>query len=203
MTNLTLFLKRITDIAYYIAITVFGIAIVAVLVVAFSDTGGEPSVNLPVRFAVDTATVPLESSLFGAGMLDTALGEASFQGSGPGWFIAVSILGVAMFAVPALFVLSLLRRVLATVVEGDPFAEANVRRIRTIGLLVIIFELLRQTVGFAIEALVMSTTEMPGFTLQAVYEGSLTIIFVGLVVVVLSEVFRYGRQLQLDSDLTV
>jgi hypothetical protein len=97
----------------------------------------------------------------------------------------------------------ILRRIAATVVAGDPFADANIDRIRAIGVLTIGLWVFYGSMQLGLEMLVAETSTMPGFDLVSWGEWDFYFLVLGVVIIGLAEVFRYGKQLQSDVDLTV
>ena len=142
----------------------------------------------------------LLASPFGVDMLEagpvlvhiTGVPRFSTPNGGVVFMVAFSILYVAVLLV----VLAQMRRVLATLIMGDPFHPANIARLRVIGLALVGLEavgyLLRATVGL------FARVEQPWpFSLNA--SGWFAI----LVVFVLAEVFREGARLRTEAELTV
>ena len=110
---------------------------------------------------------------------------------------------VLVYAASAIILLVLLRSILRTVAAGTPFVEGNARRIRAIGILIPAFGLLIQALQWATALVTMNTVVADGLHIKASLTLNLTYLFIGLVIVALAEVFRYGSLLQADADLTV
>ena len=97
----------------------------------------------------------------------------------------------------------MLRRLVRTVAEGRPFQDANVTRIRVIGLATVVFELLYGVTNFLLQQSVARTVTASGVDLAANFSVNPAVIVLGLVIFAVAEVFRYGGSLQAESDLTV
>lgn len=103
------------------------------------------------------------------------------------------------------FVLGELRAVFRSLREGSPFVAANARRLRRIGLGILVFEALR--------VVVTATVVAPAIeSLRIVVEGNRmrvdawpdwTLLFLAFAVLVLAEVFRRGTKMQDEQALTV
>ncbi len=106
--------------------------------------------------------------------------------------LALSVFYVAIL----LAIFSQVRRVLATLIRGDPFHPANVGRLRAIGLALVGLESVGYLVRLAVRWLVRLEQPWP-FSLNA------TGWFAILVVFVLAEVFREGARLRAEAELTV
>lgn len=102
-----------------------------------------------------------------------------------------------------LLILWQLRRVASSVAQGAPFDPRNVGRIRAIGGVTITLELFRAAHDWALEAYMASTSTISGYALAARPHVEVAVLLLGLVILALAEVFRYGLQLQSDADLTV
>lgn len=115
----------------------------------------------------------------------------------------------ALFAVAALyvgglvFIVGRLRRVFATLTQGDPFRPENVRRLRLIGFMLGGLELLSYLVRAAVRW-AERTQVAENLELQSGGQGfNPTIWFAVLVVFVLAEVFREGARLRREAELTI
>ena len=95
------------------------------------------------------------------------------------------------------YIINRLRRVFETLIQGDPFRPANVRRLRTVAIALIALE-----VGgyFCRLSLAMM---LPEISDRVTYGISLSSWFAILAVFVLAEVFREGARLRGDAELTI
>ena len=116
--------------------------------------------------------------------------------SGSPLTVAGLLFVAAVYVAVLVLVFNRLRRVFATLTQGDPFHPDNVARLRVIGLGLIGLEAigygLRMALAFATHGL-----EPKGATLNA------TGWFAILVVFVLAEVFREGARLRQEAELTI
>jgi hypothetical protein len=121
-------------------------------------------------------------------------GVPRFSGETP----AVALmLGFSVLYVGGLLaVFGQMRRVLATLIRGDPFHPANVNRLRVMGLALVGLELVGYLVRLAVHWFVRTEQPWP-FSLNA------TGWFAILVVFVLAEVFREGARLRSEAELTI
>lgn len=101
-----------------------------------------------------------------------------------------------------LFGLFLLRGLLRDVDDSRVFTLPNANRIRWIGTLFVLVAMAEPVAQFILAALLRGALEMQGVVFEATFPD-LTLILVGLLTLVLSQVWRYGVQLQADRDLTV
>lgn len=117
-------------------------------------------------------------------------------------FVVQFILVLLLMAV-GLVVLYQLRKIFATLAGETPFTGENVRRIRIIGIAVIAGALLNTIVHIMIGIYLSSIVRVPGLELSVNLKVDLNGILLGVVVIILAEVFRYGACLQEEQDLTV
>jgi|CZCA01.1.fsa_nt_gi hypothetical protein len=109
---------------------------------------------------------------------------------------------IPLFAV-YLYVLYNLRRIFATLVAENPFARENVVRIRRIGGAVITGAVLKSLVQTAFGFFFTHYVSVTGVDFRAKLSLDLTTILLGLVILVLAEIFRLGSAMQEEQDLTV
>jgi len=93
----------------------------------------------------------------------------------------------------------LLMRILQPALAGEPFHPRTPNRLRTMGCVVVIGSILRT---LACAALVDERTAT-GFVGRALFALNTDAIFMGIVAIVLAEVFRRGYALKTESELTV
>jgi hypothetical protein len=120
----------------------------------------------------------------------------------PWWLFALLWTYVATAAALVLLALHHLRRILQRVRDGAPFDEANARRLRWLGICLLVVSLN----GVAERAIALAMrVELPAMTSQRPLtlpvDGSL--VFVALLLVVLARVFRRGSDLEQDQSLVV
>jgi hypothetical protein len=199
-------LLRLTDLAMGLLLVAAVLSVVVAVVAGASGTDAQ--LKVPVEFSPDQSTYELSSASWGNGVIESARGLALFENPGPGLFVGSAAAGIVIFMVPAFMVLLFLRRIFGTMAAGKPFVDENIRRIRWIGWLMIIFGFLNQAVRWGLIWYVHHNVVATGLDLslqidQSLVQPDMTMIFLGLVVLALAEVFRYGAGLQADSDLTV
>ena len=107
------------------------------------------------------------------------------------------LLLIALYIAAIMIIVSRLRRIFATLTAGDPFDPENVRRLRTVGLMLAALEVGRYPV--AVGAAMIAPTEL----IRARMGVNITAWFAVLVVFVLAEVFREGARLRREAELTI
>lgn len=104
---------------------------------------------------------------------------------------AIACFGGAFIASVWLFVLAILRKVVRTLLHGDPFIPENISRLRTIWIIIATSEIIRIIIVKLSSAGEMETDIRIGT------------IFLVFVIAALSEVFRHGTELRRDAELTI
>jgi len=119
-----------------------------------------------------------------------------------GW---IGSLAAIPFLALIAFVVGELRAVFRSLRDGSPFIAANARRIRRIGLSVLVFEALRVVVTITVVAPALERLKpvVGGAVIQADAWPSGMVVFLGCAVLVLAEVFRRGTRMHDEQALTV
>jgi hypothetical protein len=103
----------------------------------------------------------------------------------------------------ALYIVFALRRMLTTVIVGDPFAEANVRRMWTMGLLLLVVGVVGPVLEYLVARALLVRVPVSGVALSAPLDAQTNVILIGLLLLVLSAVFARGAELERERSLTV
>ena len=109
---------------------------------------------------------------------------------------AAVLFAIDLYLAGSMVIVAMLRRIFATLIAGDPFQPANVRRLRVIGLTLALLEIGRYASAG------LSHVVMPA-GLHYAASVSLTTWFAVLIIVVLAEVFREGARLRSEAELTI
>jgi len=117
--------------------------------------------------------------------------EAMTEGTSRHVFL--SCFGVALIIAAYFVVITLLRRLVRTLLEGDPFVPENISRLRWIWIILALAEVARMigTMGLLSEE---------SDTMIDIRFGAWFLVFV---IAALAEVFRHGTELRRDAELTV
>jgi hypothetical protein len=100
-----------------------------------------------------------------------------------------------LYTLGVIVIVGRLRRLFASLSAGDPFHPDNVRRLRTIALMLAALEIGRYVAAAIVAMGRLSQVDVQRF--------SLTPWFAVLVVLVLAEVFREGARLRREAELTI
>lgn len=180
-------------------------AILMVVLAVFligGDGSSSPDLAVPIQFSIDENAYTLTSDSWGDGTVGRVSGEAQFDETGVGLAIAAGATIIAGLAA-AFVVLILLRRIFTTMMVGTPFLPENVLRIRWLGWIVIVAAIVEQFIKVGLGLLVLNNVDSTGLDIDYRFDLNLAALFLGLIILALSEVFRHGMNLQAESDLTV
>lgn len=186
-------------------IGLLGIATILMVILGALLIGGDSfdaDLGLPIQFDIDTDSYSLVSASWGDGEIQRVSGVANFEDPGPSVTIGVGI-AIAAGLATAFVSLVLLRRIFTTMTTGTPFLPENVTRIRALGFITIGVGIATGLAEIALGLLVLNNVTSTGIDINYSFKLNLAAVFVGLVILALAEVFRYGTNLQSDSDLTV
>ncbi|MEP3889237.1 MAG: DUF2975 domain-containing protein [Hellea sp.] len=104
---------------------------------------------------------------------------------------SMALLGSALIGAMWFFVLNILRKIVKTLLDGDPFVPENISRLRLMWIVIALAEVLR--------IVTMNLSTIGEVTLD-LRPGTWFVVFV---VAALAEVFRHGAELRRDAELTI
>jgi len=178
-------------------------------------TLGPGSVASFLKIVLDVIRVVLWAAVIAASVATLAalllsfnpslLSGISFEGIslGSAWVGQVAASLMLVFGVDvagAIIIVERLRRIFLTLIIGDPFHPANVRRLQVIAMALAGLEIWRY-----LSAGMLHILAHGGAAVRLVHGGgvSLTAWFAVLAIMVLAEVFREGARLRGEAELTI
>ena len=195
--------KRVLDALWWM----IAISLLALMVLLgcsfFLDFRGENlTMSLPVALQLQTPVHGVNSSSQTEAQIEKVHGNLKFPVR-KGAFFSVSVFLVALMFAFLLWMVSQLRYVFRSLSAGLPFAADNARRIRWLGIAVIAGEVARSVIVFSWSAYLSQHFTANGLSFIAMADFNLSAILSGLVILVISEVFREGTRLQEEQSLTI
>jgi hypothetical protein len=133
------------------------------------------------------------------GHTDVVIAEAFSKGKVS--FLAICVMLPFLFI--ALLIARQLRLFLRSVKEGRPFERENPKRIRLIGYLVILFGIICTIWGFVMSFNYIHKISLPGTSLKVNPDFNLSYILLGLLILLIAQIFDAGVKLQEEHDLTI
>ncbi|MBX7459021.1 DUF2975 domain-containing protein [Qipengyuania sp. 1NDH17] len=154
-------------------------------------------------FAAIVLTIGLPLVLF---LRDKITAEARVEFDNPDFvFPLAAVLGIMVFAiiflVGAFWFLRLLRKIIDTVGEGDPFVPENAERLTLMGWLALAAQLLAIPAAGAALYIAKIFEDQEGITVDAGLDLSGIVLVV--VLFILARVFRHGSAMRADLEGTV
>jgi hypothetical protein len=115
--------------------------------------------------------------------------------------LGLVFIAAAFMTIGYIFVVHMLRKIVGTLIAGDPFVPANISRLRSVWIVIAICEffrmIFRSVLSIEINALNVSETVTSSIDIRL---GTWFLVFV---IAALAEVFRHGAVLRRDQELTV
>jgi hypothetical protein len=118
-------------------------------------------------------------------------------------YILTSNLAKLITAIGLAYTFYLLRAILRSIIEGDPFSPENCSRVRRVGYLVLLVALLRATVEYFAANEILNQLAVTNPPLSTPSPFNAEILLVSLLILVLAQVWSYGLELEHDRALTV
>jgi hypothetical protein len=106
-------------------------------------------------------------------------------------------------AIGLAYVFHLLRTVVQTILDGDPFAAENGQRIRRLGYAVLLVGILWPCIDYiaAVEILKRLPTAVPALSPGSAFDSE--VILATLLILLLSQIWSYGLELEREQALTI
>jgi len=199
-------LKALIDVVYFLSfLPAVLLVVLAVLIPFFADSTHltvHPRVLLQLRPEV-FAVLPGESGPVPDVTIERAVADLAVEGVSAGR-MALGLAWAGVLWVFLFLALRQLRAIFRTLKEGHPFVPENARRIRFLGIAAIAFELLyRGSIFWMYFAFVANRFGISGVRLRPLFDPAWGAILAGLVLLVISEVFRVGAEMKAEQELTV
>jgi hypothetical protein len=197
--SLSSVMKVVLDVAWYL--TLAGGILVALDALGGSSRG---RLDLWVQFEIDPAVYSIESEQLGVegAVIGEAAGKLVFGSRNVALLLAYFGL-IVIWLGAALAIIYQLRQVFRTLVAGTPFVRANAVRIRFIGLVIVAMEVARFFILLGQSLFLKANFAFAGLSLSTIPRPNLGAILIGIVVLVIAEVFRQGTELREEQELTV
>jgi hypothetical protein len=193
-------LKFLVDLTFYLAL-LLGTLVVVVMVVAQFLNPKNVRTEIPVSFDLDRGAYSISSAELGIKDAEIVAVKGHLKVPGARFGRAFEhIAFIAAALVMTLLILKLLGGILGTLKQGSPFVQANVKRIRSIGFLIIGLEILT---GAMVAWWAFDLTrhlQTSGLQFRTAFDASGLTIFTGVILILLAEVFRIGADMKGDLE---
>lgn len=195
------FVKSVLDVAWWLLLVSLGLLTVLLACSTFVDLrGGNLTVSLPVAVQFDAPVHGVDGET--TARFGKLHGELKFPVQ-PGVFLTGSVALAALLLGLLLWIVTEVRNVFRSLSLGMPFVVANARRIRRVGIGVIVAELANTAIVYFWSAYASERFTAGGLSFTASVDVNLITIVGGLVILVIAEVFQEGARLQEEQSLTI
>ncbi len=202
---------RLLNVVLSLAVAIGGLFTVVMVIIFFFAVLFSHSIlhpyELPLSVTIPDETLSVASTRGGTEYLTLARWKVNLlavESKSPGFF-ALQLGWILLQPGITVVIVWMVRKIVVAVQAGTPFQKEAFKRLRTIGWLVIV-----AAVGRALEDYLAGIFARSHYALS---RGRLELSFdfmglfwgaaVGLMILVLAEVFRYGYGIQQEHDLTV
>jgi len=198
--SLASIIKSTIDLVYYLAVLAAGLFSLVTLWLLFCST--KPvSVQVPVQFQLDPPQYQVSSSQHSIEAVELRQARGTLNIVGLSRIHLLFQAGIGMLALMvSLLVLNRLRAIFNSLKEQNPFIAVNASRIRFIGFVVIAGELLSKSLLAWSSASVAEELSVSGLKLRTDLDLDASILFLGLVLIIISEMVRLGSQMKADLE---
>ena len=205
-------LKVTLDVLIFITIVLGALSIFLLLMAALSGNTAphDEFVNLEIPYKLDKTgrqpeIQPLEATLGGMALGMEVSRELTVNLT-KWWFLLLIVIFTSVLVGVFLFILFQLRHLLASLTEGNPFIIKNAKRLRIIGLVIIIGELFFNLTRICTAVIIDASARIEGAKLvwsELISGFSLPTLFLGIVILIIAEIFRLGVYMREEQELTI
>ena len=199
--SLASLMKLVIDVPYYFLLVVLPVVFAGALWMVLTGRSGSVLFGMPVQFQLDPASHLFVTARHDiqAVSITQAHGTLQFRGGSIG--IALAGLGYGIISLGVvLFVLNRLRAIFRTLRDQNPFVALNASRIRMIGIVIVLGQLASTGLAALYAERVTREISVAGLTLNADLSINSWVIFSGLILLMLAEVFRLGADMKGDLE---
>jgi hypothetical protein len=208
--KLTRFVKFVVDLIFWLLV---GAGVILVLWIALTPlllntTDILISASVPVAIGLgDEPQLGVEVAGSAAkgiqnAFVDQAQGTLRLETTN--WhYILTSNLAKLLTAIGLAYTFHLLRAILRSTLNGDPFSPDNCTRVRRVGYLVLLVTLFRAVVEYLAADIILNQLAVTTPPLSTPSPFNAEVILVSLLILVLAQIWSYGLELERDRALTV
>jgi hypothetical protein len=197
------FIRFVLDATWWLIVVALAL-VTGLLVFSFFIRleGDNVTMNLPIALELNVPVHGSSSSVETAATIEKLRGNLRFPIRRGAFFYGNMFLVLLLFAF-LLWVLSQLRLVFRSLSQGLLFVPENARRIRWVGLTVIVGELARAALVYFWSYYTSLHFTASGVRFVASTDLNAITIIGGLCILVIAEVFREGTRLREEESLTI
>ena len=195
------FIKLVLDMAWWIVAISLGLSVVLLACSTFLELRGDNlTMSLPVAVQLDAPVHGVSGET--NAHFEKLRGNLRFPAR-KGAFLSGSVAVVVLTFGYLFWIVTQLRYVFRSLSQGLPFVVANARRIRWVGLAVILGEFGRAAIVYFWSYYTSLHFMADGLHFAASVDLNPITMVSGLAILVIAEVFQEGAQLREDQSLTI
>jgi len=166
--------------------------------------GVSPILDIPIYFSVEVEESSLPGSVSYSDVeIENAVGQLQINNP-KSYHIVLFLFAISSVKFSfTLYVILLLRRILFSVREGNPFIFENGRRLKNIAIVTLCYGLFLSLYSSLTNIFISTGISLPSIDVMYKLEIHWEYIYWGLFTFVLAEVFRIGVNLKQEQDLTI
>jgi DNA-directed RNA polymerase subunit RPC12/RpoP len=202
-------LASLIDIIWYASIALFAAVMIILILLgnesSWTDVGTQTGISIPVRVVLEEPqrvgfeTVPFYNSYIHLKGFEYPLIDRLMPGNLSVWFTFALLWGSII-----LWIIYQIRRLVLSIRRGYPFSPGNPKRIRQIAVAVFVYIILVNLSNFWIHHIYSERLIIPGMKIESpLINYHPELIILGLTLLVIAQVFKWGARLQMDFDHTV
>ena len=194
-------MKSVLDVAWWAVAVSLVLLVILLACTSFLDLRGDNlTMSLPVAVQLDAPIHAIGGDT--NAHFEKLRGNLRFPAK-KGVFLSGSVAVVVLMFGYMLWIVTQLRYVFRSLSRGLPFVLANARRVRCVGLAVILGELGRAAIVYFWSYYTSLHFLADGLRFAASVDVNPIPIVAGLAILVIAEVFQEGARLQEDQSLTI
>ncbi|MFC1493352.1 DUF2975 domain-containing protein [candidate division KSB1 bacterium] len=201
------FLKGTINFLWYFLLIVIGIMAVLIvfkLVPGFNDFLSLNNFKAPVLFSHEGPVIQINSSNpeFNNVEVKVLTGELTMNASSTGFWLMVTE-AMLIWILMGMFILFQVRKIFYNLTKEHPFEQENVKRLRIIGFAMIGAEIINWLLFWIMNLIYSDDFYLYPGEISFGLDKNITVIFIGLVILVIAEIFRVGLDMRKEQELTI
>ncbi len=201
-------LRDILNVVYWF--TIIGVSFLLLFIFWLYISGDTNAGNLSVMHK-QALPVYLDINDVGKIMIDNSFYEVSLikaKGkllvkNAPVSLVVITMILLIFIIAVSLYIINLLRKILKNISDGKQFNNENEIYIRNIGLIVIIGSILEVLFESLITIYCSANTTFDNLTIEPYFDLNFGAVFLGFVILVISQIFKLGTEIKSEQDLTI
>jgi len=171
----------------------------------FSEDNSNLAPKIPIEFRTNEfGTFQSSDSTIQKIAIGSTKGKIVFLSTVPFKFWIFNVISIYVMYALTLCILYHLRNFFQTLKEDNPFTRKNGTRLRAIGITIIIASVFwKKIYSLLLISMVSGKISIEGIEISSHSNFDFQVILLGLIILVISEVFRLGSEMKEEQELTI